>query len=175
MVVSKVEVVVLGLLSEEPQHGYGLLERFRSRGMDNWVEVGKASVYQALRRLEQQGLVIGKPEKGAVGPARRVFTISRSGRDRLREGLRERFLEPTPSEAALAIAFAEMLPVAEARKAISERERMLRALLEKTAQGREIGARPVSGAVWSVMLDRQRTLAEAELAWLASYKLGRRG
>jgi len=43
--VSKVEVVVLGLLAEEPQYGYDLLERFRSRGMGFWVEVGKASVY----------------------------------------------------------------------------------------------------------------------------------
>ena len=68
-----------------------------------------------------------------------------------------------------------MLPVAEARKAIADRERMLRALLEKSAQGREIGDRPVAGAVWDAMLDRQQTLVEAEIAWLASYNLGRPG
>ena len=56
MAVSKVEVVVLGLLAEEPLYGYELLERFRARSMGFWVEVGKASVYQVLRRLEREGL-----------------------------------------------------------------------------------------------------------------------
>ena len=37
MVTSKVEVVVLGLLAEEPLYGYDLLERFRTRSMGFWV------------------------------------------------------------------------------------------------------------------------------------------
>ena len=73
---SKVEVVVLGLLAEEPLYGYDLLERFRTRSMGFWVEVGKASVYQALRRLEGHGLASGRPQEGTEGPDRRVYRIT---------------------------------------------------------------------------------------------------
>jgi DNA-binding PadR family transcriptional regulator len=177
MMVSKVEVVVLGLLSEEPLHGYGLLERFRARGMGHWVEAGKASVYQCLRRLEQRGLVSGKAEESAEGPDRRVFTITKTGRGRLREGIRERFAETTPSEAGLAIAFAQVLPADEVRRSIADRERTLRGMLEGAGSQRyrESGDGPVSGAIWNAMLDRQQILIKAELAWLARYRAEGRG
>src|SRR5436190_16819050 len=58
--VPKVEVVVLGLLAEEPLYGYDLLERFHTRSIGFWAEVGKASVYQTLRRLERRGLITGR-------------------------------------------------------------------------------------------------------------------
>jgi DNA-binding PadR family transcriptional regulator len=175
VIVSKVEVVVLGLLSEEPLHGYGLLERFRARGMGNWVEVGKASVYQSLRRLEQRGLLSGRAEAGAEGPDRRVFTVTKAGRDRLRMGLRERFAQPAPSEAALAIAFAHVLPAAEARRSIADREGVLRAMLDRTGPEphQHSGHARMTGANWDAMLDRQQILIKAELAWLAGYKAGR--
>ena len=79
MSTSKVEVVVLGLLAEEPIYGYDLLERFRSRSMGFWVELGKASVYQALRRLERDGSIGGRAQEGREGPDRRVFRITRPG------------------------------------------------------------------------------------------------
>ena len=79
MVVSKVEVVVLGLLAEEPMHGYELLERFRDRGLVEWAEVGKASVYQTLRRLESLGFVSARAQTGE-GPERRVYRITPEGR-----------------------------------------------------------------------------------------------
>src|SRR5882724_521258 len=95
-VTSKVEVVALGLLAEEPLYGYELLERFRTRSMGFWVEIGKASVYQVLRRLERDGSVAGRAQDGPEGPDRRVYRITRAGRDRLEKGLSERAgsLEP---------------------------------------------------------------------------------
>ena len=68
MAVSRVEVVVLGCLAEEPLYGYDLLERFRTRSMGFWVEVGKASVYQALRRLEREGRSTGGRRTGPRAP-----------------------------------------------------------------------------------------------------------
>ena len=79
MTVSKVEVVVLGLLADEPMHGYDLLERFRARSMGFWVEVGKASVYQVLKRLEREGSIAGKAQEGTEGPDRRVYRITSGG------------------------------------------------------------------------------------------------
>jgi DNA-binding PadR family transcriptional regulator len=176
MAVSKVEVVALGLLAEEPLYGYGVLERFRARSMGFWTEVGKASVYQALRRLESGGLVAGKTQEGSEGPDRRVFKITKAGRDRLRAGLAERFgaLEPFETSAGVALGFIHLLPPAEGRKAIDARELAVRDLLEAIEDER-VRSSADGGAgrtVADAMLDRQEALAEAELAWLGRFRRG---
>ena len=127
MAVSKVEVVVLGLLDEEPLYGYDLLERFRARSMGFWVEVGRASVYQALHRLERDGHVAGKAQGRDDGPDRRVYRITRPGRDRLRAGMFERFSQAAPyeSEAGAALGFSHVLGTDEARRGIAERQAAL--------------------------------------------------
>jgi len=86
---TKVEVVVLGLLAEGPMHGYDLLERFRSRSMGFWTELSRASAYQVLKRLERDGSIVGKAQEGHDGPDRRVFRITKLGRERLAEGVTE--------------------------------------------------------------------------------------
>jgi DNA-binding PadR family transcriptional regulator len=176
MPVSKVEVVALGLLAEEPLYGYGVLERFRARSMGFWTEVGKASVYQALRRLEADGLVAGKAQEGSNGPDRRVFKITKAGRDRLGAGLAERFgaLEPFETGAGVALGFAHLLPAAEGRRAIDARELAVRDLLDaiKDERARTSADKGPGRTVANAMLDRQEALARAELGWLARFRSG---
>ena len=170
--VPKVEVVVLGLLAEEPMHGYDLLERFRGRSMGFWVEVGRASVYQALHRLEARGLITGRSQDGREGPDRRVYRVTRTGRARLAEGLAGRFgeLAPYETDAGLALGFADRLTPAEARKAVDTRELAVRDLLDAVAAERDRTTGRAGRALADTMLDRQRALAEAELAWLARFR-----
>ncbi len=179
MAVSKVEVVVLGLLAEEPLYGYDLLERFRARSMGFWVEVGKASVYQVLRRLEREGSIGGRSQEGPEGPDRRVYRITRTGRARLTAGLEERFagLEPYETDAGLAFGFAHLLSATQARKAVDARETAVRDLLDavKTERARAATDRGAGRSVSNAMLDRQEALAKAELAWIKGFRstLGR--
>jgi DNA-binding PadR family transcriptional regulator len=178
-VTSKVEVVVLGLLAEEPLYGYDLLERFRTRGMGFWVEIGKASVYQALRRLERQGSINGRSQDGPEGPDRRVYRITKAGRDRLMSGLWERVasLEPYETDGGVALGFAHLLSAAEARKAVDERVAAVRDLLDamKTERTRISADKGRARSVSTAMLDRQESLAKAELAWIKRFRsdLGR--
>ncbi len=174
MAVSKVEVVVLGLLAEEPLYGYGVLDRFRSRSMGFWAEVGRASVYQALRRMESRGLIAGRAQEGTEGPDRRVFRITKAGRDRLHAGLTERVagLSPYETDAGLAMGFAHLLPVAEARRAADARELAIQDLLDaiRTERARTSADRGPGRTVANGMLDRQEALARAELAWLGRFR-----
>jgi len=172
--VARVDVVVLGLVAEEPVYGYELIERFRSRGTGRWTEVARASVYQALKRLEDAGLVTGKAQGGVEGPDRRVYRITRPGRDRLRKGLMERFGAEAGyrSDSAVALGLVHTLGRAEARAAIGEREAALRALAEGSAEDR-VRVQSASGpanAVARRMLELQEHLARTELAWLASLR-----
>ena len=171
---SKVEVVVLGLLDEGPVHGYDLLERFRERSMGFWVEVGKASVYQTLRRLERAGFVAGRAQEGTEGPDRRVFRITPAGRKRLREAAAEIAMDLTPFEtgAGAALGIVNALPTAGARAVADAREQALRDLLEGIAaeRSRHAAERGPARSISDAMLDRQRALAEAELGWFRSYR-----
>jgi DNA-binding PadR family transcriptional regulator len=171
---SKVEVVVLGLLAEEPLYGYDLLERFRTRSMGFWVEVGKASVYQVLKRLERAGSISGKAQGGTEGPDRRVFRITKLGRDRLRQGVVERLASARPYEtdAGVALGFAHLLPQTEMRMVGETRERSVRDLLEAvtTELARTSGESGSDRAMSTAMLQQQAALAEAELAWLKTYR-----
>jgi DNA-binding PadR family transcriptional regulator len=174
MAVSKVEVAVLGLLAEGPMHGYDLLERARERGMDGWTAVAKASIYQALHRLERTGAIAGRAQEGPEGPDRRVYRITAAGRRRLRAGLDERFeaLGPYETDGGLALGFVHVLPAAEVRRAVDARERAVRGLLEQVRleRARSNEDRVPGRVVADAMLQRQAALATAELGWLEAFR-----
>jgi DNA-binding PadR family transcriptional regulator len=172
--VPRVEVVVLGLLAEEPLYGYQLLERFRERAMDVWAEVGRASVYQALHRLEREGSVGGKSQGGADGPERRVYRITRSGRDRLRRGLSERFGADAPyeSEAGVALGFAHLAGPKAVREAVIARQEALARIEGRLVEARAAlkGARGSGNTLARRMVDLQEALLRAERTWLVALR-----
>ncbi len=174
MTVSKVEILILGLLSEEPLYGYELLERFRTRSVGFWAEVGKASVYQGLRRLEREGFVSGRAQEGPEGPDRRVYRITRPGRDRLREGLTESFGGTGPYEIGsnLALGFAHLLSGEDVRRGLAAREQALAAFRKSIASERARAAaeRGPGRAIANRMLDQQDALARAEAAWILTFR-----
>jgi DNA-binding PadR family transcriptional regulator len=171
---TKVEIAVLGLLAEQPMHGYDLLERARARSMGFWTELSRASVYQVLKRLERDGLVAGRAQEGREGPDRRVFRITKAGRTRLAEGAVETAgaLVPAETPAGVALGIAHSLPASAARAAADGRERSLRDLLDgvRTELDRTRDLRDPGRAVSTAMLELQASLAEAELAWLKAFR-----
>jgi DNA-binding PadR family transcriptional regulator len=166
--VSKVELVVLGLLADEPSYGYELLERFRERSMSFWAEIGRASVYQALDRLEAKGLVVGRAQDGTGGPDRRVFRLTRAGRSRLDEGLADRFGATTPFETDAGTAFGFMRAVSPTKRtaAMEARQIAVSDLLEAVRAERARQRDPHADA----LLARQESLALAELDWLRRHR-----
>ncbi len=163
MRISKVEVVVLGLLAEGPAHGYELLERLRERAMGLWAGIGRASVYQTLRRLEREGAIVGREQEGGEGPDRRVYRITSTGRARLRAGLRERARgAPDP------LGFLHLVPPDEARRILGERADALARRRDQIAADRRRLARAADPAdrLAYRMLELEDALAAAEQAWL---------
>ena len=180
MATSKVEVVVLGLLAEEPLYGYDLLERFRSRSMGFWVEVGKASVYQTLRRLERDGSVGGRSQDGPEGPDRRVYRITRAGQGTvearpLRSG-RPRSSRTRRTAGWRSASSTCSRPPTRARSWTNARRPSATCWTPSRPSG---PARPPTRApaasVSTAMLDRQTAFAKAELAWIKAFRseLGR--
>lgn len=69
---------VLLLVSEQPSHGYDLLERLVELGVPT---ADPGGLYRLMRVLERDGLVDSTWETSDQGPARRTYTITDEGRE----------------------------------------------------------------------------------------------
>jgi PadR family transcriptional regulator len=80
------DMCLLALLAKEPAHGYELVRRLDTAGIEG---VGYGTVYPLLTRLRRLGLVADELEASPSGPARKVYALTPSGRTRLRTWSRQ--------------------------------------------------------------------------------------
>jgi PadR family transcriptional regulator PadR len=83
------DLAVLGILRRGESYGYELTQALIEAGFD---QLGDATIYGTLRRLEQSGLVISRLVPSSDGPARKYHSLTRSGAIALRDGV-ERWTE----------------------------------------------------------------------------------
>lgn len=74
--------MILALLERQPDHGYSLMLRLRGQ---TGIEISDGSLYPALYRLEQAGKIEGSWERAQTGHRRKVFTVTRKGKQILRK------------------------------------------------------------------------------------------
>ena len=89
------ELILLSLIAEKPRHGYEIETVIEERGMRNWTEIAFSSIYFLLNKLVKQGLASSATAPAAGrGPARKVFSITPTGKAALREGVLESVRNP---------------------------------------------------------------------------------
>ncbi|MCL4440279.1 MAG: helix-turn-helix transcriptional regulator [Firmicutes bacterium] len=75
---------ILLLLHRNEAHGYDLIQKLsQARFIDS--DPDTATVYRALRRMEQDGLVVSSWKHGEFGPARRQYRLTPEGLKLLEE------------------------------------------------------------------------------------------
>src|SRR4029450_9686339 len=80
--------VVLAMLAKEPSYGYQLRARLRDALGPLGDAMNAGQVYVTLGRLEKAGLVAVERAEGlADRPDRKMYALSPSGQQRVREGL----------------------------------------------------------------------------------------
>jgi DNA-binding PadR family transcriptional regulator len=82
------EAVLMISLGEGESHGYELGEYLRRNGLP----VDLATVYRKLQSMERRGLIASRWESSASGPARRIYSLTPDGFEKLwndLEGLRD--------------------------------------------------------------------------------------
>lgn len=75
-------VLILHLIKQQPDHGYGLMQRIADVCGD-LVAVNTNKIYPLLRRLEERGFVTASWDH-PTKRSRRVYAITEAGEDRLR-------------------------------------------------------------------------------------------
>ncbi|MEV8240334.1 helix-turn-helix transcriptional regulator [Microbacterium testaceum] len=73
------ELTVLGLIVEQPRHGYDLEQVIEERGVRQWTDIGFSSIYYVIGKLEKRHL-IEAAESHSGGKSRRVFRATADGR-----------------------------------------------------------------------------------------------
>ncbi len=82
---------ILGLLAEQPLHGYDVKNRFDSLLGGSW-EVNFGQVYMTLQRLERDGLIEADGERG--DRRKLAYRLTQPGRQTLQEWLSQPESEP---------------------------------------------------------------------------------
>jgi PadR family transcriptional regulator, regulatory protein PadR len=85
---SNLTLLVLGLLKQQPMHGYGICRAVRDRS-DNHIinELRHGSLYPLLHQLEEQGLIEGYEVPNPRGHNRRLYRLTDRGEQVFQEEL----------------------------------------------------------------------------------------
>jgi DNA-binding PadR family transcriptional regulator len=159
-----IELAILGLLKEQPMHGYQL-NRELSEQLGGLWRVSYGSLYPSLRRLERQGAITSVQGTGAR--RKTVYAITPEG-----ERLFLELLEETPQENQtedarfrVRLAFFRYLPP-ETRVRLLERRRQV---LETRLADVKAHLRDDAGTTddyQRALLDHARAGTESDIAWL---------
>lgn len=84
-----VRTICLGILSRGDATGYEIKKLFEDGRFHYFVEASYGSIYPALSRLTEDGLVSVRSEVQAKRPERKIYTITKKGREALATALAE--------------------------------------------------------------------------------------
>ncbi|MDR1714008.1 MAG: helix-turn-helix transcriptional regulator [Coriobacteriales bacterium] len=81
---SQPTVLTVLATSDEPLHGYAIVQRAAESPMFGGAKPDPTGIYRLLKQMEDDGLVTSQWETPKAGPAKRAFTLTEVGRTELR-------------------------------------------------------------------------------------------
>lgn len=131
--VSAIRVLILGVLSKEPLHGYDVRRALEEWHAEQWANVAYGSIYSALSKMADEGLVeVAGADQVGKRPARITYAITERGRRDFLRLLREYWWgeKPMIDPFRVALTFMDHLPREEVLAALRQRAARSRAFLE---------------------------------------------
>ncbi|HEY1012960.1 MAG TPA: PadR family transcriptional regulator [Herpetosiphonaceae bacterium] len=172
-------LLVLGLLSERPRHGYELHKWLEESQSDRWASVLPGSIYHALRQMQKEGLVDVSATELTGNRARAVYALTAAGAAAVGELLAAAWRAPLsafPSTLYVLLTFAHLLPAAELRASLEAQLAAIDGQLADWEAGlaakTEAAALPAWGAA---LFANGRRHLEADRALLAEVLAGLAG
>lgn len=156
-----VRTICLGILTRSDATGYEIKKLFEEDGYQHFVEASFGSIYPALNRLTEEGLVSVREEAQEKRPDRKVYSITAAGREAFLGALQKPLPEDRHRSAFMfAMLFSHLLPKehvsAMVDHYIGESEAKLAQLMNKKMDEQMPGERFVIGlgrAVYVAMLN----------------------
>ncbi len=85
--VSPIDIILLGLLKEQPRNGYEINKVIKQRRIRSWVRISEASVYRKLRSLADAGALSSRTTRDGQNPEKTVFALTPAGIELLAESI----------------------------------------------------------------------------------------
>ncbi|MCB1471517.1 MAG: PadR family transcriptional regulator [Rhodobiaceae bacterium] len=153
-----VSTLCLAILSFGGASGYDIRKATTEGNFSHFVDASYGSIYPALDRLENDGLVTRRVEVQDGRPARHVYEITENGRAALVSQLMEPLAgDKVKSEFLLLALCAEYLPRDRLKQAVDKRIAELQGLAEDFASKRESCDHPASRWVLDLAVLMNRT------------------
>ncbi len=166
------ELAVLGLVVQQPRHGYQIEQVIEERGMRRWTDIGFSSIYFLLKKLERQKLIKGEWEKTKQGKERwvKVYSPTDAGREAFHAAIIEVLSVPQPSPHPIMLGLANIptLSIEETLAALSQYSQHLKEKREilRTALDNKQHAHPY---FVDAMFELGLTMMRAELEWVEKF------
>lgn len=165
-----VRLFVLGLLREQPRHGYELYRWLERSQTAVWAEVLPGSIYHALRQMHKEGLIDIQSTEQTGNRSRAIYTITPAGQAAFNQLLQEGWQHPPhsfPVRLYTLLTFSEHLPAPVLRNAIEHQLTALEQELARWQQGEtakvQAGVLPLWG---QAMFENGKHHLEADIALL---------
>lgn len=127
---SATRLLVLGALRfMQPTHGYEVRRELESWHAEEWANIAYGSIYFALNKLADEGLVaVTATDQVGKRPARTTYVMTEAGEAEFQRLLREYWWEfkPTISPFRIALAFMDKLAPEELVAALNHRAAIIR-------------------------------------------------
>lgn len=160
-----VRTICLGILTRGDATGYEIKKAFEDGGLQHFVEASFGSIYPALSRLTDEGLVSVREEAQEKRPDRKVYSITLAGRAALLGALMKPLSEDRHrSPFIFAMLFSDLLPPLRVRTLIdgyiTQGEQKLAQLDQRACEPLLAGERfaiDLGHTMYTAMLDFLRT------------------
>ncbi|MDQ2761065.1 MAG: PadR family transcriptional regulator [Actinomycetota bacterium] len=158
--------MLLGLLAEQPRHGYDLEKVIEERGIREWTDLAFSSIYYLTAKLERAGLIEVVPDQAdRGGPRRKTYAPTACGLAVAEEATRAALTDISPVHPTVLVGMANLPLLAhdEAMDALRARaEGLARQLLRLQTPPR--AQAPVPPFVAAIFAHAVSAL-DAELHW----------
>jgi DNA-binding transcriptional ArsR family regulator len=164
------ELSVLSLIAEAPRHGYEIEQVIEARGMRDWTEIGFSSIYYLLKKLEKDGMIESElRQQEGKGPARKVYSITRQGRQAQIKGTIAALSTPLSKSVPFLLGLSNfpIVPREQVLGALNSYAVQMEARLKQMLH-RAADQQPLPAYV-AAMFDYSQDLAEAELNWIRNF------
>jgi DNA-binding PadR family transcriptional regulator len=170
-----VPLVILGLLSEQPRHGYELRQEVERRLYATYINLSGGSLYYNLGQLERAGHIkkAWVEQKGRY-PARQVYQITSAGREYLQAELRRLLFDTEGREKLFdplnaALAFGHFISDTELRDALAAHLRWAQKRADWVAEQQAYWQTQNISLTQAKIIEHGLTHLKAEIDWLKKF------
>ncbi|MGF7045894.1 DNA-binding PadR family transcriptional regulator [Paenibacillus sp. DS2015] len=162
-------LIVLALLRQRPMHGYEIQQIIQTSRMDVWANLLSGSIYYALNKMEQDGLLRTDSEERTGARLRKIYAITEQGEELFQQLVRET-LTLTPhsvkSDFVLGLNWIDAIPKEEALDLLNRNLRQVEATLLLWHEGKEIKGLYGLSPIGEASFDNAIALLEQDITFI---------